>query len=93
MITYGNNDVIVMQIIITMALMISLAVGVPNNETRRDAFYHVCDATRHGIVIFVESNRFVAPAASIAKSLGKRRVLRLPCVHDSLKYMNIVTDY
>lgn len=32
MIIYSNNDVIVMQIIITMALMILLVVGVPDNE-------------------------------------------------------------
>jgi len=66
--------------------MISLVVSVPNNETlstRSLAFYH---ASQYRDFCWIEP--FVALHRSW-KSLGKRRVLRLPCVHDSLKYMNI----
>lgn len=58
MITYGNNDVIVMQIVITMALMISLTVDVTRQRSsRRDAFYHADDDVSKSIVIVVSSNR------------------------------------
>jgi len=56
MITYDNNDVIVMQIIITMALMISLAVGVADNETF-DEMLFITRATCQRIVVTVQSNR------------------------------------
>lgn len=50
MMTYGNNNVIVMQIIITIALMILLAVVVPGNETLNEMI-SITRATYQSIVI------------------------------------------
>jgi len=66
MITYDNNDVIVMQIIITMALMISLAVGVADNETFDEMLFITRATCQRG-------HRSIEPLIALHQSRGRSR--------------------